>query len=214
MNLKAKVRRAMAAMANPTKSKTATVPTKGGGRYQYSYESLADVVEIITAALEAEGAAMHQHIDCVDGGRCMVLELFDDEESVVWDVRPWKEMPDIQAQGSWETYTRRYQLKTAFNLVGEDDDGQAAMPQRGEQRKPEKPKAQPQVEEPSRRDYSKMNELAKRYAAAMGMSVSDAANALVEKYGNPKEMADTAYKALLFAVENEVRNVEEGFIDA
>ena len=197
--LNQKIRRALSRMVNPTKSKTANVPTKNGGKYQYSYETLADVVEIATSALEAEGVAMHQHITVLDGRPYMALELFDDDETLLYDMRPWKEMPDIQAQGSWETYTRRYQLKTAFNLVGEDDDGQAAMPVQ----KPAaaRPKAQP---EPKGRDNSELNELVKALAAKTGTTVSDAARHVVEKYGNPKEMGDAAYKALLFALKAEV----------
>lgn len=200
MSINPKVRRALSRMVNPTKSKTASVPTKGGGKYQYSYETLADVVEIVTSALEAEGVAMHQHVTVLDGKPYMALELFDDEESIIYDMRPWKEMPDIQAQGSWETYTRRYQLKTAFNLVGEDDDGQAAMP---------KPKPQPKPEvEAYGHDYSKLTELCERSAAATGMTVDEAKQAFVTTYGNPKHMNEAKYRAVLLAFESNIESLE------
>lgn len=200
MSINPKVRRALSRMVNPTKSKTANVPTKGGGKYQYSYETLADVVEIVTSALEAEGVAMHQHVTVLDGKPYMALELFDDEESIIYDMRPWKEMPDIQAQGSWETYTRRYQLKTAFNLVGEDDDGQAAMP---------KPKPQPKPEvEAYGHDYSKLTELCERSAAATGMTVDEAKQAFVSTYGNPKHMNEAKYRAVLLAFESNIESLE------
>lgn len=201
MSINPKVRRALSRMVNPTKSKTATVAHKGGGMHKYSYETLSDVVEIITNALDSEGVAMHQHVTILDGKPYMALELFDDEESIVYDMRPWKEMPDIQAQGSWETYTRRYQLKTAFNLVGEDDDGQAAMPRPKPIQTPN-PNPESQVE-PQKRDNSELNQLTKQLAEKMGLKVSDAARYIVEKYGNPKDMGDTAYKALIFAVRSE-----------
>ena len=200
MSINPKVRRALSRMVNPTKSKTANVPTKGGGKYQYSYETLADVVEIVTSALEDEGVAMHQHVTVLDGKPYMALELFDDEESIIYDMRPWKEMPDIQAQGSWETYTRRYQLKTAFNLVGEDDDGQAAMP---------KPKPQPKPEvEAYGHDYSKLTELCERSAAATGMTVDEAKQAFVTTYGNPKHMNEAKYRAVLLAFESNIESLE------
>ena len=200
MSINPKVRRALSRMVNPTKSKTANVPTKGGGKYQYSYETLADVVEIVTSALEAEGVAMHQHVTVLDGKPYMALELFDDEESIIYDMRPWKERPDIQAQGSWETYTHRYQLKTAFNLVGEDDDGQAAMP---------KPKPQPKPEvETYGHDYSKLTELCERSAAATGMTVDEAKQAFVTTYGNPKHMNEAKYRAVLLAFESNIESLE------
>lgn len=200
MSINPKVRRALSRMVNPTKSKTATVAHKGGGMHKYNYETLSDVVEIITSALEAEGVAMHQHVTVLDGKPYMALELFDDEESIIYDMRPWKEMPDIQAQGSWETYTRRYQLKTAFNLVGEDDDGQAAMP---------KPKPQPKPEvEAYGHDYSKLTELCERSAAATGMTVDEAKQAFVTTYGNPKHMNEAKYRAVLLAFESNIESLE------
>lgn len=198
MSINPKVRRALSRMVNPTKSKTATVAHKGGGMHKYSYETLSDVVEIVTSALDAEGVAMHQHVTVLDGKPYMALELFDDEESIVYDMRPWKEMPDIQAQGSWETYTRRYQLKTAFNLVGEDDDGQAAMP---------KPKPKPEVESYGH-DYSKLTELCERSAAATGMAVDEAKQAFVSTYGNPKHMNEAKYRAVLLAFESNIESLE------
>lgn len=198
MSINPKVRRALSRMVNPTKSKTATVAHKGGGMHKYNYETLSDVVEIVTSALDAEGVAMHQHVTVLDGKPYMALELFDDEESIVYDMRPWKEMPDIQAQGSWETYTRRYQLKTAFNLVGEDDDGQAAMP---------KPKPKPEVETYGH-DYSKLTELCERSAAATGMTVDEAKQAFVSTYGNPKHMNEAKYRAVLLAFESNIESLE------
>lgn len=200
MSINPKVRRALSRMVNPTKSKTATVAHKGGGMHKYNYETLSDVVEIVTSALDAEGVAMHQHVTVLDGKPYMALELFDDEESIVYDMRPWKEMPDIQAQGSWETYTRRYQLKTAFNLVGEDDDGQAAMP---------KPKPQPKPEvETYGHDYSKLTELCLRSADATGMTVEEAKQAFVSTYGNPKHMNEAKYRAVLLAFESNIESLE------
>lgn len=60
----------------------------------------------------------------------------------------------------------------------------------------------PQVE-PQKRDNSELNQLTKQLAEKMGLKVSDAARYIVEKYGNPKDMGDTAYKALIFAVRSE-----------
>lgn len=63
-------------------------------------------------------------------------------------------------------------------------------------------------ESKQRRDNSELNELVKRLAAKEGLPVPDAAARVVEKYGNPKEMGDAAYKALLFALRSEVEKGE------
>lgn len=65
--------------------------------------------------------------------------------------------------------------------------------------------AKPQVE-PQKRDNSELNALTKQIAEARGIKVSEAAAYIVEKYGNPKDMGDSAYKALLFAIRSEVGN--------
>ena len=62
--------------------------------------------------------------------------------------------------------------------------------------------------ETKQRDNSKLNELVKRMAALSGSTVSEAANAVVTKYGNPKEMSDGAYKGLLMALQAEVSKLE------
>ncbi|MBR3385249.1 MAG: hypothetical protein IKG69_08650 [Atopobiaceae bacterium] len=66
---------------------------------------------------------------------------------------------------------------------------------------------QAKQEEP-KRDHAELNALVKELAAKEGLSVPDAAARVVEKYGNPKEMGDAAYKALLFALRSEVEKGE------
>lgn len=62
---------------------------------------------------------------------------------------------------------------------------------------------EPKVE-PQKRDNSELNQLTKQLAEKLGMKVSEAARYIVDKYGNPRDMGDTAYKALIFAVRSEV----------
>lgn len=126
----AKLAAAQAAMDNPTKSETATVPTKSGGKYTYRYETLAEVLGIIKPALHASGLALIQGTRLVEGRTIMETGVGDAEtgEALVLDSIPMMLPADPQAAGSAITYARRYGLKTAFGLAGEDDDGaQAAL---------------------------------------------------------------------------------------
>lgn len=118
---------AMAEMENPTKGKTAKVPTKNGGSYQYNYESLDQVLEIVDPALANNGLRQRQRQGWHEGCNSFVLEtiVFDDTEERIMDTRPIKPQADAQKDGSYETYMRRYALKTVFGLAGEDDDGAA-----------------------------------------------------------------------------------------
>ena len=49
--LKSRLVDAMADMVNPQKTKTAKVPTKSGGSYQYKYESLDQVLAAVRPPL-------------------------------------------------------------------------------------------------------------------------------------------------------------------
>lgn len=117
---------AMAEMENPTKSKQA---------YKYKYETLEQVLAIVRPALANNGIALTQgqQFDAESGGWVLVTQVFDKDNKVTLDVRKIVDYDDAQKAGSWETYMRRYALRTAFGLTGEDDDGAATT-------KPSKPK--------------------------------------------------------------------------
>lgn len=111
---------AMKEMENPTKSKQA---------YKYKYETLEQLLAIIRPALANNGLMLTQRIR-TGGVDVWVLEtsVFDGSgENYNVDTRPIPICDDAQKQGSWETYLRRYALRTAFGLTGEDDDGEATV---------------------------------------------------------------------------------------
>ena len=119
---------AMGDMANPTKSATAEVPTRNGGRYTYKYETLDQVLEAVRPPLLKNGIGLTQMQawDEATGQYVLKTIVFDSDNSRILDQRPIPQFTDAQAYGSWETYMRRYALRTAFALAGEDDDGKAA----------------------------------------------------------------------------------------
>lgn len=126
--LRTRLIEAMAEMTNPAKSNKATVPTKSGKTYTYNYESLDQVLAAIRPALMAHGIGLTQPMDWNEVTGCWVLRtvVFDAEERLELDVRPVYPTADAQTSGSFETYMRRYALRSAFGLCGEDDDGQVA----------------------------------------------------------------------------------------
>lgn len=109
---------AMKEMGNPKKEKQA---------YKYKYETLEQLLEIVKPALIAEGLMLMQGVKWNENIGSFVLEtgVMDASESRVLDTRPFHSCEDAQAEGSWETYMRRYGIRTAFALTGEDDDGEA-----------------------------------------------------------------------------------------
>jgi hypothetical protein len=119
---------AMGDMSNPTRSSVATVPTRGGSKYTYKYETLEQVLAIVKPALQAHGIGMSQGSAWSDVAGTYVLQtkVFDETESRILDERPLCATTDAQAYGGFETYMRRYALRSAFGLCGEDDDGASA----------------------------------------------------------------------------------------
>lgn len=181
--------------------------------FKSRYATLDDIKKVSDPALRANG--LRDYLTTMDDGFIALIVADADEEVVGCRVRyTWPE--DIQKLGSAITYLERYLRLAAYALRGgEDDDGNAASEQVPDVQRRPKPKAQPKVDgQPApTRDNTRLNGLTKRFAAATGTSVSAAAQAIVAKYGNPREMGDAAYQALVFALENEVRNLEEGYID-
>lgn len=115
---------AMSDMVNPKKSKTADT-----GKFTYNYETLDEVLAIVRPALIKNQMMLTQGMRWNQEVECFVLEtgVFDADEKIILDTRKVPYCDDAQAQGSWETYLRRYALRTAFGLTGEDDDGAATL---------------------------------------------------------------------------------------
>ena len=109
------------------KAETATVPTKTGGSYKYSYADLAAVASAAYPLLGQVGLAFVTKPTRTDHGYVLVGKLrhvsgeFEEAEF------PLPEQPP-QAVGSAITYGRRYLLGALTGIVtGEDDDGAAAQ---------------------------------------------------------------------------------------
>lgn len=116
------------------KSKTATVVSKSGGRYQYHYADLADIGKAIGPALAENGLSYRfntafqaeppaQLIQCIVqhvGGHSEVSEF---RSPIDTEAR----MLEVQKNGSALTYGKRYALCNALGILtaDEDDDGQA-----------------------------------------------------------------------------------------
>jgi hypothetical protein len=117
---------AQAEIANPTKNKTARIPTKSGGSYTYTYADLGDVLDAVKPVLNRHGLCVVQEaatdIPGMVGVTTRILHT-----SGEWIEYAALEMPsgsDAQSVGSAVTYARRYSLTAALGIsADEDDDG-------------------------------------------------------------------------------------------
>lgn len=116
-----------------SKSKTATVPTKSGGQYSYSYADLADVTAAAIPLLVKHGLSFTSRSRrCEDGSYELVGVLRHTSGEADEGALPIRG-GDMQALGSAITYARRYLLGCMTGIVTDDDDdgAQAAPPASG-----------------------------------------------------------------------------------
>lgn len=126
-------------MPTVAKSKRASVPTKSGGSYTYTYAGLADVTEVAMPVLTKHGLSFTCLPKRTESGIEVVGMLLHKSGQSLEAVLPMRG-GSPQEIGSWLTYARRYLFGAMTGVVTEDDDdGQAA--QKGAKRQP---KAQPE----------------------------------------------------------------------
>lgn len=154
---------AVASMPNPVKDTKA---------YNYKYETLDQVLAIVQPALKEHGLYVQQGI-CHDTAMGWYLStvIYDTAYAKPYpvDTRPLSFGEDQQRNGSYETYARRYALKTVFGLCGEDDDGAATTPEKTKAGKqPQKRETAPQTAPERPGKFSEYNRL-KMLAVELGV---------------------------------------------
>lgn len=103
------------------KNKKAEVPTKAGGKYTYTYASLADVCEVAMPLLHKHGLSFSACPRRAEHGYEIVGLLLHTSGEVLHGALP---LHGNQPQeiGSALTYARRYLLGCMTGLVTDDDD--------------------------------------------------------------------------------------------
>lgn len=110
------------------KDNTATVPTKSGGTYKYTYADLTSITEIVFPKLTALGLAWVTMPNLVDGKNVLRYSLRHVRGEELTGDFPLPADTTPQTLGSAITYARRYALCAVLGLApaNEDDDGAAA----------------------------------------------------------------------------------------
>ncbi len=133
-------------MPTVAKSKTATVPTKNGGSYRYTYAGLADVIEAAAPVMDRHGLAFSTAPRLTDAGgyelRGVLLHKSGETSDGALPIRG----NSPQELGSAITYARRYLFGCLTGVVtDDDDDGQIAEEAaKRSQRKARQPQEAPQ----------------------------------------------------------------------
>ena len=142
---------------NVRKTKTATILTKSGSKYSYTYADLADVWDAIRAPLTDNGLSVVQAPEMMESGLAIVTTIY--HESGEW-LSSILVMPTAdrtpQALGSAITYLRRYGLCAMLGIVSDEDNDaqdrqddrqpQTQQPRQASVKAPEKPVAAPKAD--------------------------------------------------------------------
>ncbi|MBL0142624.1 MAG: ERF family protein [Betaproteobacteria bacterium] len=141
---------ALAKIEDVTKSETAQVATKSGGKYNYSYATLPDTLQIARPVLAEQKLALMQGARIADTGSAVEIETQIIHESGEWIgetlAMPLPNGATPQEIGSAITYGRRYGAQALLGMASEDDDGEkatAAQRERGASTRQPPPEAKP-----------------------------------------------------------------------
>ena len=111
-----------------TKGETATVETKSGGSYTYTYADLADITAVVLPLLTKHDLAFTALPTArEDGTFVLAYQLLHSSGETLTGSYPLPLQGGMQAQGSAITYARRYCLCAVVGVALEDDDGRAAQ---------------------------------------------------------------------------------------
>ena len=117
------------AFVEAQKSMGDVIKTKRNDHFKSKYAELADVIDAVQGALNANGFTIIQPVSSEQGGAVVRITTMLMHKSGQWvrstlAMRPVK--PDPQGVGSAITYGRRYGLMAMTGVAPEDDDGNAA----------------------------------------------------------------------------------------
>jgi hypothetical protein len=106
------------------KGKSATIETRGGGSYSYSYADLPTIIELVTPVLQKHGLSVGQSAVSLESGQIGVETRVYHTAGHVETFGPLF-LPggnDARSAGSAVTYARRYSLCAALGIAPDDDD--------------------------------------------------------------------------------------------
>ncbi len=149
-NLAAALAAFQAEMPTVTKNHKASVPTKAGGSYSYTYADLADVSAAVTPLLAKHGLSFSCCPRPAERGYELVGRLLHSSGESIEGSLPLNGSTP-QELGSSLTYMRRYLLGAITGVVTDDDDDgrQATVAAKRQPRG----RQEPPQEEPTARDF-------------------------------------------------------------
>lgn len=130
--------KAQAEFPTIAKTKSATIPTKAGGSYSYSYADLGDIIDAVRPILVEHGLAFAQSAVTALDKIGIETRIYHTSGHVeIFGPLYLPAGGDARAAGSAVTYARRYSLTAALGITSDEDtDGAGAdSPEEGHPQK-------------------------------------------------------------------------------
>jgi hypothetical protein len=114
------------------KDKKATIRTKDGGQFSYTYADLSTIIDAVRKVLNKHGLSFAQSVEVYEGGVAVITRIYHSHGHIeVFGPIVLPSGGDARAAGSAITYARRYALCAALGIAAdEDDDASGAEPSR------------------------------------------------------------------------------------
>lgn len=109
--------KAQGELKNPPKNRTAKIPTKTGGSYEYNYADLPSIIETINGPLSKNGLS---HIETMMDGN-LTVALMHSSGQWVDSSLPVPQTTDVKILGGYLTYLRRYLLTGLVGVAADED---------------------------------------------------------------------------------------------
>lgn len=132
-NLAGALATAQAKFRAVTKDKNASIQSKTGGSFRYSYADLATVVGAIKDALSANGLAVLQPVHAIEGMVVVTTLLAHSSGEWISEEMRWPVVnSDNRSIGSGVTYARRHSLLAMVGAAATDEDDDAETARGGD----------------------------------------------------------------------------------
>lgn len=168
------------------KDQEATITTRSGGSYTYTFANLATVLSLVRPVLAKHGLAIIQVVSSPDTQRVSVCTTIFHKsgEWIKFDPLSMSTGGTPQETGSVITYTRKYSIMPCLGLAAEDDDGAAAsQPSRQSEQRNSAPQPSGLVAPPAEPRSEDERHIRQMIANLPGAFIDDVRRAFKAKFG-------------------------------
>lgn len=113
--------KAQGQMSNPEKNRTAKIPMKAGGSYEYNYADLPSTIDTVRKALSDNGLSHTCSLTMEESGMCLCARLMHASGQWIESEYPLPYNLDEKTLAAKITYGRRYLFTAQVGVAADED---------------------------------------------------------------------------------------------